>query len=166
MKVLVAAASRHGSTRQIAGAIAQTFIDGGIDVTVKDIADVGSLEPYDAAVLGSAVYAGHWLREARDFIHDHATELVQMPVWLFSSGPLGDPPVPRQDKAVDVEDIIDIANAREHRLFGGKLDKKLLSFGEKATVYAVGTPNGDWRDWGDIADWADYIASTLLTEEP
>ncbi|MGO9754854.1 MAG: flavodoxin domain-containing protein [Solirubrobacteraceae bacterium] len=50
-----------------------------------------SLEPYDAVVLGSAVYAKHWRGDARHFLRHLGGELARRPFWVFSSGPVGDP---------------------------------------------------------------------------
>jgi len=78
---------------------------------------------YEAFVLGSAVYFGNWLQEARGFVEAHGHELAARPVWLFSSGPIGDPPEPSEEKAVHIEAIREATGAEDHRLFGGKLDK-------------------------------------------
>ena len=51
---------------------------------------------YDAAVLGSGVYLGHWLESACLLVDSHAEALSRIPVWLFSSGPIGDLPMPRR----------------------------------------------------------------------
>ena len=96
MRVLVAAASRHESTQEIAEAIAATMTDRGIEAAAVPVEQVASLDGFDAVVLGSAVYMGRWLGEARRFARLHASELCRLPVWLFSSGPVGpaDHPVP------------------------------------------------------------------------
>ncbi|HEX3608394.1 MAG TPA: flavodoxin domain-containing protein [Solirubrobacterales bacterium] len=60
MKVLVAHASRRGSTAEIAEAVAGTLRRGGVAADCEAAHDVKSLEPYGAVVLGSAVYMKHW----------------------------------------------------------------------------------------------------------
>lgn len=60
---------------------------------------------YDAVVLGSAVYVGRWLEPARELVDAHAEELAARPTWLFSSGPIGDPPKPEADDAVQIAEI-------------------------------------------------------------
>jgi menaquinone-dependent protoporphyrinogen IX oxidase len=89
MKVLVTAASTHGATAEIAQAIAQTLTEQGLAVTVLPPAEVTSVEEYDAVVIGSAVYVGHWLDAAKDLVNRCHDGLVTRPVWLFSSGPVG-----------------------------------------------------------------------------
>ncbi len=86
--------------------------------------------------------------------------MATRPVWLFSSGPIGDPPKPEEDP-VDVAGILRATKAREHRVFAGKLVKKQLSFGEKAMVLAFRAPEGDFRDWEEIKGWAVGIADAL-----
>jgi menaquinone-dependent protoporphyrinogen oxidase len=80
--------------------------------------------------------------------------------WLFSRGPIGDPPKPDEDP-VDIAEVMQVTAAREHRLFAGKIDKSKLSFGEKAIVVALRVPEGDFRDWDEIDAWAADIATAL-----
>lgn len=161
MTVLVAAASRYGATAEIADAIGKGLEQAGLDVTVASVDEVHSLDGYDAVVLGSAVYAGRWLKAARKFVKRNREALSATRVWLFSSGPIGDPPTPDGEEAVDVSGIIEAIGPEEHRVFAGKLDKEQLTFGERAIVVAVRSPEGDFRDWDDVATWAPKIATVL-----
>jgi menaquinone-dependent protoporphyrinogen oxidase len=161
MKVLVAAASRHGATAEIGETIGGVLRQRGLEVHVMRAEDVHDLVGYDAAVLGSAVYVGKWLAPARDLVERRADELSTMPVWLFSSGPIGDPLRPEPEEAVAVDGFVSAVRARAHRLFGGKLDKRKLGFGEKAVVVAFRAPEGDFRDWDEIRAWAEEIATDL-----
>lgn len=160
-RVLVAVASRHGSTREIAEAIAGTLRDEGLDADLADAAEVTALSGYDAVVLGSAVYVGRWLDPARALVDERGDELAARPTWLFSSGPIGDPPKPDAEDAVQIAEIAERVGARDHRLFAGKLDKSALGFGERAVVLAFRAPEGDFRDWDEIAEWARGIAAAL-----
>jgi menaquinone-dependent protoporphyrinogen oxidase len=172
MKVLVSAASRHGATAEIAEEIGHVLRDalddrgGGDDVTVdvRLAEGVSSVEDYDAIVLGSAVYAGHWLEPARELAKNHAEVLAARPTWLFSSGPIGDPPKPEEDP-VDVAPILEAIGAREHQVFSGRMEKRELGFAERAIVLALRAPEGDFRDWDAIRRWAEGIADALRTEE-
>jgi menaquinone-dependent protoporphyrinogen oxidase len=161
MRVLVAVASKHGATREIAEAIARSLADAGLVVEVENVEDVSDVASYDAVVLGSAVYMGSWLEPARRFAENHAEALTARPAWLFSSGPTGDPPRPSPDKAVSIDSIADRIHPKDHRLFAGKLDHRQLSFAEHALVLAVRAAEGDFRDWGEIATWAAEIAAAL-----
>ena len=87
MRVLVAAAGRHGATAEIAETIGGELTKAGVDVDVVDVDDVHGLGDYDAVVLGSAVYIGHWLKSAAAFATSRDAELRARPTWLFSSGP-------------------------------------------------------------------------------
>lgn len=160
MRVLITAASRHHATTDVAQAIADTLERAGIDVAVHRPEEVGHLGSYDAVIVGSAVYAGHWLAPAKDLVARTSNRLRTMPVWLFSTGPLGDPLKP-DELPVDVAPMLDESGAREHRLFGGRLDRHELGFAEKAIVRVVGAPEGDFRPWGEIEAWAEEIAMTL-----
>jgi menaquinone-dependent protoporphyrinogen oxidase len=159
--VLVAAASKHGATREIAQAIGRALEEQGVDVHVEAIDSLERVEGYDAFALGSAVYMGHWLEPARTFVDRHAQELRARPTWLFSSGPIGDPPRPRDDDAVKANDLVATARAKGHRLFAGRIDKSQLGLAERAVMHAVGGRDGDYRDWDAITAWARQIASEL-----
>ena len=162
MRVLVSAASRHGSTTEIATRIAEILgRSQQIAVVVAAPADIDSLDGFDAYVIGSAVYMGRWLTDARELIH-RLSGWTDHPVWLFSSGPIGDPPKPAE-QTIDVVDIVDATGAREHRYFAGALRRDRLGFAERAVVAALHAPYGDFRDWDAIDAWAANIATSLTT---
>jgi menaquinone-dependent protoporphyrinogen oxidase len=129
MKVLVTAASKYGATGEIARAIGDVLDERGLDATVSPTDQVDRIDHYDAVVLGSAVYAGHWMKAAKELVERAGGAMAKKPVWLFSSGPIGDPPKPEEDP-VDVAQIVKDTKAREQRVFAGKLVKKQLSFPE------------------------------------
>ncbi len=133
MRALVVAASKHGATAGIAAAIADTLRGRGVIPVSAEPDDVRDLDDIDAVVLGSAVYAGHWLRPAMSLVERLGDELAARPVWLFSSGPVGDPPKPSEAPA-DAAVMVEAAHARGHHLFAGKLDRASLGIGERAVV--------------------------------
>ncbi len=165
MRVLVTAATKHGATAEIAAAIGEALHGRDISATVAAPDQVSDLEGYDAVVLGSAVYAGHWLDPAKELVERLGDGLASRPVWLFSSGPLGEVPKPEEDP-VDVVEIAEATGAEGHRVFAGKLDRSALGFGERAIVMALRAPYGDFRDWGDITRWASEIADALQAPTP
>ncbi len=160
MNVLVTAASKHGATAEIAGAIGRVLAEHGHVAAVLPPEEVTHVDDFDAVVIGSAVYAGHWLKPAKELIERSQDRLVSMPVWTFSSGPIGDPPKPDEDP-VDVADVLSAVNTTEHELFSGKLDIEKLGFAERAITKALRAPDGDFRDWDAISAWAAYIAKSL-----
>lgn len=163
MTVLVAAASKHGATREIAEAIGRELARHDVPAEVSDVSEVDDLDPFDGVVLGSAVYMGHWLEPARKFVERRGPDLAGKQTWLFSSGPVGEPAhLPREAQDVcDIEDIVSSTNALEHRLFAGKLDKSKLGFPERAVMRAVRAQEGDYRDWDEIEAWASDIAAQI-----
>lgn len=160
MNVLVAVASRHGATIEIGQVIEASIRSSGLEAELKRIEDVTTLSPYGAVIIGSGVYSGHWLRPAREFVAVHEGELKRLAVWLFSSGPVGDPPKPLENPA-EVADAVKRLGARGHRLFPGRIEGSDLGISEKALVALVRAPDGDFRPWSQIATWAESIAEQL-----
>jgi menaquinone-dependent protoporphyrinogen oxidase len=161
MNVLVAAASRHGATQEIAEAIGRTLDAEGMRATVAAIADAGDPTAYDAVILGSAVYLGHWLDGATKYVEARGAALSGRPTWLFSSGPIGDPPRPDDAQAVDVDELVSKTQANGHKVFAGKLDKGKLGFGERAVMMAFRAAEGDYRDWDEVEAWTRSVAVEL-----
>jgi menaquinone-dependent protoporphyrinogen oxidase len=160
MRVLVTAASRHGATREIAGAIRGILAEAGHEADLVAPERVGTVRAYDAVVLGSAVYAGHWLPPARDLVERELDQLRTKRVWLFSSGPVGEPAKPVETPP-EATAFADRVHAVEHRIFEGKLDRRALGFAEKAIVTMVGATEGDFRPWDEVVTWARGIEASL-----
>jgi len=162
--ILVAYASKHGSTAEIARRIAERLSERGHEVYARPVNEVDVLNRPEAVVLGSAVYAGSWRKEAVAFVERHREVLARMPVWLFSSGPLGHHVEDAQEQPRQLDEIRGWIAPRDHRTFFGKLDLQALSFGERMIVKAVNAPVGDFRDWEEIDAWADGIDVRLGTD--
>lgn len=159
--IVVAYASKHGATAKIARHIASSLDDEGREAEVRSVTEIDDLGTPDAVVIGSAVYAGSWRKEAVEFVDAHADELARLPVWLFSSGPLGDQVVDDEEQPKQLAEIRARISPRGHRMFFGALDISTLSFGERMIVKAVKAPEGDFRDWDAIREWANEIARDL-----
>jgi len=162
MKILVTVASKHGGTAEIGTAIAKKLDALGFSVEEHRPSDVHDVGSYDAVILGSGVYAGHWMQEAKAFAGRYAAALRARPLWLLSSGPLGDPPLPAGDP-VDVSDLVDQLHPRDHAVFAGRLSREELGIGERAVVAMVKASYGDFRDWPAVNAWARAIAASLAS---
>ena len=162
LRVLVCAAGKHNATMEIAVEIADRIehVLGAGQVDVLPAGRVGSLERYRAVVIGSAVYMGHWQTEALDLVRTNVDALRAKDVWLFSSGPVGDPPVPDKPPA-EVDELMSLTHAHEHVVFEGKLDRGLLTWPQRLVVRALRIEPGDRRDWPRIAQWARDIGHCL-----
>ena len=170
MNVIVAYASRLGSTRAIAERIADRLRGEAVSAIASEVGSLESLALSDALVIGSAVYEGHWLPEAKAFVRQVATTSPERPVWLFSSGPVGRTAAAKPADPADVPELEQVTHARGHRSFGGALDRQTvdgsrLSFPERLIAKHL-VPEGDFRDWSQIDAWADEIARDLLARAP
>lgn len=170
MRVLLSTASRYGATAEIGEAIGRGLSAHRLDVTVESPARVTSLDDYDAFVLGSAVYMGRWLDDAKALVQCVSEARGSRPVWLFSSGPVGDPARKLvQQMGVDraeLAKLIEATGAREHKLFAGTLERRRLNRRERAALLVMRGMEGDFRDWGEIARWAEHVAGQLLDVSP
>ena len=160
MKVLVTVASRHGSTEMIGDCIREELEATGVKAHLLEPELVGELDQYDAVVLGSAVYGGRWLKAARNLARRFEAELRRKPVWLFSSGPIGDPARPLQPPA-DAIELTHRLSAMDHQVFEGRIERDNLGVGERLAVRSLGAPSGDYRQWPAIAAWARRISRSL-----
>jgi menaquinone-dependent protoporphyrinogen oxidase len=170
--ILVAYASKHGATRAIAERIADRLRAAGQQAEARPVRAAGELAGYDAVVVGSATYAGHWLKEAAEFVRRNRAVLATRPVWLFSSGPLGTQATDAKGQdlrvAAEPKEVAEFREAigpRDHHVFFGVLDPGKLGFAERALRKLPAgralLPEGDFRDWQEIEAWAESIAHNL-----
>ncbi|WP_103662960.1 flavodoxin domain-containing protein [Microbacterium sp. CJ77] len=174
MPVLVAYASRHGSTAGIAERIAEVLTDAGVPAEARPVSRIDDLDEYDAFVIGAAAYITHWLKDAMSFVEHHRHLLAARPVWLFSSGPLGSESIgadgkdPREStRPKEFDELADLLHPRDQKVFFGAWDPDAPPVGmaermmKLAPAAAKSLPAGDFRDWNDIDAWATQIAREL-----
>jgi menaquinone-dependent protoporphyrinogen oxidase len=163
--ILVTYASKHGATAEIAKKIGETLTQAGLRVALAEAKKVRDLSPYQAVVLGSAVYYGQWRKDAVRLLKSNEKILADKPTWLFSSGPAGEgDPVellngwrfpPRQ------QEIADRIRPRDIAVFRGAVIPEKLSGFEKWVLNNVKSPMGDFRDWDAITAWANEVAAEI-----
>jgi menaquinone-dependent protoporphyrinogen oxidase len=173
MTVLVVYATRHGATEGIAARIGATLRAAGIAADVQAVDVANDLDRYDAFVVGSAAYVGHWLKEAGAFVRKHRDVLGRRPLWLFSSGPVGTERVDAQGRdALEASrpeefDEFQALQPRDVRVFFGAWDPQAPPVGVAERLQrhlpAAWTADvaGDFRDWAAIDAWAAEIAAAL-----
>ncbi|MBE3075422.1 MAG: flavodoxin domain-containing protein [Actinobacteria bacterium] len=179
MSVLVAYASKHGATGEIAERIAAGLRAAGQPADARPVQGAGDLDDYEGFVIGSAAYSTHWLRDATAFVRSNQELLAQRPVWLFSSGPLGVSSSPHgaagtDAKATELSAAFEpreirgfqaTIHPRDHCIFSGALNLGRLSSAEWSCLKMPATrailPEGDFRDWAQIQGWAEGIAQEL-----
>ena len=168
--ISVTYASKYGATKEIAEKIGEVLRLEGLQVDILPVDDVHDLKGYGAVILGSAVYIGKWQKEAAKFLQTHETNLMERPVWLFSSGPTGegDPvelvegcPLP-----ADLQPVADRIQPRDIAVFHGHINPDKINSIEKWAIKSlVKKPFGDFRDWDAITGWAMSIAESLKESE-
>lgn len=163
MRVLIAIGSRHGSTWAMGDELASMLEASGHSVDIEDAGAVKTVAPYNAVVVGSAVYMGQWTPAARGFTRRFREELKQKQTFVFSSGPIGgypegDPP----GHTAACEALLPHGD----RVFAGRLESEGLNLLERSIVRVLKAPEGDFRDWAEIAAWAEDIADALAEYRP
>ena len=164
MRVLVTWGSKRGGTEGIARTIGEALREAGYEVDLAPASEAFGLSGFDAVVIGGALYAGLWHRDAARFVRRRQGDLQNVPVWFFSSGPLGiaadleDIPPTRQ-----VETLMDRVGALGHRTFGGRLEADAQG---RIAHAMTKTGAGDWRNLERVRQWAAELARALPIAEP
>jgi len=163
MRVLVAYASKRGSTAEIAEVVAAALRESGLAVDLRPAGEVKDLDGYGAVVLGSAVYVKRWRGDARHLLRRCGKQLAEVPFWIFSSGPVGDPGSddPAWAEPGKVVAKAEALGVRGHVVFGGRVP--LDPHGPIEKAMAENTPQQfrDRRDWDRIRAWAGEVAGQL-----
>ena len=165
-EVLVVYGSRLGATRGIAERIGDRLGAGGLDVTLAAADRIADLPKADAYVIGSGVYGQHWMKEAAELVRRNKPALAAKPIWLFSSGPVGQwATAPDPIEPHEIAGFRRAIRPRDHRIFAGAIDRGVLAGSDLSSVEKFVTrrfiPDGDFRDWAAIDAWADGIAREL-----
>jgi menaquinone-dependent protoporphyrinogen oxidase len=165
-RILVAYASKHNSTAEIAREIGEVLRwQGTHSVDVMSAGKVTSISGYDAVVLGSAVYMGQWMPDAADFLKTFERQLADRPTWIFSSGPTseGDPTTLTDGWTFPetLQPVADRIHPRDMAIFSGKLNPIQLGLFERFMLKLIRPDVGDFRDWKMIRAWADKILRSV-----
>jgi menaquinone-dependent protoporphyrinogen oxidase len=162
-KVLVAYASKCGSTGEVASAIGKTLAQNGARVDVMPLKEVTDLSSYQAIFIGSAIRVAKWLPEAVDFVSQNRAILQRVPAAYFTvcMTMVEDTPASRSKAAGFIEPVRAVLAPVAEGYFAGMVDPKRLSFIENTMLSAKGVPQGDFRDWNKITDWAQDTYSQI-----
>jgi menaquinone-dependent protoporphyrinogen oxidase len=168
-KILVAYASRAGSTAEIAEAIGRTLTQNGAQVDVLAIKDVKDLSAYGAVIVGSPIRESKWLPEAMQFIQKHKSELTRKRFAIFTVSitlAMSSGDQYRQAVTGWTAPVRALAKPLSEGLFPGVLDfaKLPLNFDtlKLRLVVALGIfPKDDRRDWNAVHAWAEDLSPLL-----
>ncbi len=157
-RVLVAYGTKMGGTAGIAERIAEVLRERGHDVVLSPPARPDGA--FDGAVVGSALYAGRWMRGPVKVLRRLARRSPSPATWLFHSGPLADDAGEPQALPGAVAKSAERLGARDVVTFGGRLDEEHAS-GFIARAMVRNGKGGDWRDLDGVAAWAHAIADEI-----
>jgi menaquinone-dependent protoporphyrinogen oxidase len=167
--VLVGYATRYGSTQEVAEAVAATLRESGLEVDIRLIRKVNTLEGYGAVVLGAPLFMFHWHKDALHFLSRHREALMERPVAIFALGPFHD-----EEKEWQVSrEQLDQELAKfpwlkpvALEMFGGKYDPVKLRFPWNFLPALKNMPASDIRDWTAIRAWACNLAARFQSDLP
>lgn len=171
-KILVAYASVHGSTAEVAEEIGRVIRNRELDVTVAAVEAVESIEGYDIFILGSAIHAGMWLSEMSQFLERFGEALGDHPIYFFMTCIRVLEPDGYEHCVEEYvnHDVLDQFNIREIKPLAGKLEMSAVDWDDRWTLAArydgerpPGSYNNDFRDWNAIRTWASNLADQLLS---
>lgn len=172
-KVLIAYATRCGSTAEVAQEVGKVFTAKGAQVDVLPIKQVKKLEEYDAVVIGSAVRIMKLLPETIRFAKRHRKNLVEKPTAYFTVGMAMAQDTPENRKMAEsyLQPLCEIHKPVCLATFGGvfeiaRLEQPWRFFMSRAkpdpNSKEAGMQEGDYRDWNVIRSWANAAADQLL----
>jgi menaquinone-dependent protoporphyrinogen oxidase len=168
-KILIAYASRTGTTAGVADRIGKTLSDLGINVDIRRMQDINDLSSYRAVVAGSAIQAGKWLPEAMEFIEKNQQSLAQKPFAAFlvcMTIAMPKAAEYRTTVATWFNPVRSLVKPVSEGLFAGALNiSQIPSFSERlkfrlSVMFGV-WKEGDHRDWKAINDWAKSLVPLL-----
>jgi menaquinone-dependent protoporphyrinogen oxidase len=163
-RVLVCYASRYGSTGEIAKAMAEELEKKGITTDIARVEDVTVMEGFSAVILGSPLYMGKMLPEAREFVHKFRGPLNRLPLYVFVAGYTFRERLEEYLKSG--EDAIDAirlyVNPADVGYFAGRVNPDLVSSPDRAILLMGGVHPGDFRDWNRVRQWAGQIGEKIL----
>lgn len=163
MSVLVAYGSKRGGTKGLAEMVAEDLRQEGFDVEIGPAPTMKSCSSYDGVIVGGALYASRWHKDAKRFVKRHSAELRCIPTFFFSSGPLDDSAAKGDIAPVKgVQALMGRVGARGHVTFGGRLSPDAKGFPASAMAK---TKAGDWRDTDQVRAWVKSIAPELRHPE-
>lgn len=168
-RVLIAYATRYGSTREVAEAVAATLSERGLEADVRPAREVAALDAYAAIVLGAPLYMFHWHKDALGFLARHRGALASRPLAIFALGPLHDDERERRGALEQLEKELakhPWLRPVEVRVFVGKYDPAKLGFLHKLLAALPASPlhnlpASDERDWPGIRGWAGGLTGAL-----
>ena len=172
MTTLVGFSSKYGATEGIAERIARKLREAGQDALARPVASVDDPEVYDAFVIGSSAYMGSWRKNATEFVRRNQELIQAHPVWLFSSGPLGvagkdsqGRDLLKESEPKQFEEFGQSLQPRGMQVFFGALDPSGLGRKDRLVRRIPSgrelLPEGDFRNWAAIDEWAAEIAREL-----
>lgn len=158
-RVLIAYASKAGSTAEIATKIGELISKRGISVDLMPVSTVSDLSPYQAVVIGTPIRAGSVLPEAKAFIEKNQADLAQMPFNLFIAclTLAEDTQENRKTASAYLDPLRALVKPASEGMFAGVMDLKKLSLIERLIMKMMKSPEGDFRDWSKISAWAEEV---------
>jgi len=162
--ILIAYATRFGSTQEVAEPIAATLRAAGLEVDIQPLQNVRQLDNYAAVVLGAAIYNARWHPDAHLFLSQHQNALSQQPVVIFTLGPLSSSEAAKRNSRRQLDRELakyPWLKPLAVEIFAGKYDPSKPGMG----FFDRFVPASDHRDWDAIRAWSNTLPAQLQHDE-
>jgi menaquinone-dependent protoporphyrinogen oxidase len=159
-RILIAYATKAGSTADSAARMGEILSKKGHLVDVKPINAITGIDSYQAVVLGSAIRRGSVLRESLTFLENNQVVLKQLPFSFFihCMTLTTDNDAKRAEASSYLDPVRAIVKPVSEGLFAGAMvPEKLKLLDRVLTVDLMKLPVGDFRNWGQINAWIENI---------
>ena len=164
--VLVGYATRYGSTKEVAEAVANTLREEGFTVEIQSLRDIRSLKGMEAVIMGAPLQMFHWHPEAMRFLSRFKDQLLNLPIAVFALGPFHTEETEFTQARTQLSN--DLAKSPwfspiDVTVFGGKFDPAVLAFPMNMLPALKQMPAVDIRDWDVIREWAKRVGEKFQT---
>ena len=169
LDILIAYDSKHGATAEVAEFIGKSLRDKKFSVKVDSLENNINPDSYQVVILGTALYMGQWRKKAVRFVKDYQDKLALKSFWIFATGPTGEGDPVDLLKGwkypENLKEVIAATEPKDMTIFHGALDKSKLNRLERMTINMVKAPVGDFRDWDQVKEWSEKIATSLKEKQ-
>lgn len=158
-RVLIAYATKTGSTAEIATRIGKIIAEKGFSVDVKPVKEAKDISSYSTVLVGSGIRIGQMMGDALNFIKDNKTALKKKHFSVFFACMTLQEYTPEKLEEVSVylNPVRELVQPEYEGMFAGVIDPAKMTLVERMMMKVMKVPQGDFRNWPAIENWANEV---------